>query len=169
MRHLEALLRRVVLALLASLTACASGAPPSATRFVSPSATQDAILYVMRTDSAPRQGKVEILVDGARVASLPDNRFTWIRIRPGSHDVVVAPRDAFSHVGLEVRIEAEAGKSYLLQYLARDDGGPTLVYGHGRRAIDVAPSSAGYQRVAVLPGRMIDRVVRELPFVEPTM
>lgn len=168
MRHPASPRRLVLLAVFAALVGCASGGRP-APGFESPQATQDAILYVMRTDSTPRQGNVDVIVDGKRVAALPDNRFTWVRVPAGYRDVVVAPADAFSYVGLEIRIHAQAGKSYLLQYLAREDGGPALVYGHGRRAVGVAPSSTGFQRLAVLPDQMIDRVVRDLRYAEPTL
>lgn len=107
----------LIFALMAS--ACAT-APKNATSFTD---TQigvpdeaNSVVVVYRKMVPPVLYSVNVSLDGARVATLPNRSFTWFYVKPGPHELKISWPALAMIPGSKVGLTAEAGKVHYVEF-----------------------------------------------------
>lgn len=108
-----------------------------------------------------------ILLNGQRVAPLPNGTFTVVKVKPGSYEITMEKEQwsSGSWTGT-TRIDVQPGKNYylLLQLLYRNTSGLVLV---GPTPIFTREAVSEGQRWSLLEERAGASLIRTLPFVDP--
>jgi len=123
--------------LLAALSGC-SALSPSGAKFATLSqptaSTAKALVYVYRVTDGRWVGRVNISVDGKKIAGIGDWEYSWCRVTPGDHtfraewgfmDKPMMEGGQFDAKTLNVTIEPN--KIYYVCYAIRENGQPTTM------------------------------------------
>jgi hypothetical protein len=109
------------------------------TDIYSPPAMEDAgVIYFYRDTTMPTKVNLDVKIDDEKMALLPPNRFTWLKISPGKYKVSVG-YPSFPDMSAKSEITVEAGKSYLFKYWSTSGGGSVPIFGANGAAIAFIP------------------------------
>ena len=123
-----------------------------------------ATIYVLRTNSSPNRGNVQIGVDGKTLMSLPDNRYTWFQVPVGVR-VLSAGYPSTPDMTARLTMILSSGQTYILRYSAGDRGTSLS----GKYAVPVTPGTTArgrfWTRLELLTDNDISRWAQELEYV----
>lgn len=83
----------------------------------------------------PTKANVEFKIDNIRVALLPDDCFTWVKVQSGQH-ILSASYDPLLGLTARLPIIVESHKTYAFQYEGQASGGVGVpLYGNDGKVI----------------------------------
>lgn len=151
------------------LTSCAHLKEIPAQQYVAPPKSDLATIYLYRTNSMPTKANVEFKVDNTRVALLPDDSFTWIKVQPGQH-ILAASYDPLLGLTARLPITVEPRKTYAIQYQGQASGGTGYpLYGNDGKVIGYVDSDRkAWTKLEEFPIDQINDLVLYTKFVFST-
>ncbi len=158
-------LASLLLLALSGFSGCVSMAEIPTQAYVPPPSSQLATIFVYRVSATPTKANIAVKVDDRPMATLPDNRFTWIQVPKGKHVVAAGYRTMYDFFA-KLELDLEEGHSYILQY----DAGmrrPTLL---GKLTDPTPPAGVTFvgqywTRIRVKPESEIPQAIAKLPYV----
>ena len=115
---------------LAALQGCASTRDIPTSTYSQPAPDGETIVYFYRDATMPTRANLDVKIDGKKVALLPPNRFTWIKVRPGRHALSVG-YPSTPDMSAKFELIAEVDKIYVFKYLSSAGGGIVPLMGPG--------------------------------------
>lgn len=129
-------IRFVACMILGAIQGCASVPDVPTVRYTPPQSSKELVtLYFLRNDSMPTRLTARILVNGKKLALLPDNSFTWVQVSPGQLDIGVEFNPIAMVKSAHLQIATKGSESYFVRYAGSIEEGATSqlpIYSSGK-------------------------------------
>ena len=157
----------LVLILTLSVQGCVSTRDIPTSVYSPPTPDSAAVVYFYRDRTMPTGANLDVKIDGQKIALLPPNSFTWVKVSAGNRLVSVG-YPSLPDMSAKSEVQLEAGKEYILKYLSSSGGGTVPIFGpNGAFAGTIQMGPKPWTRLQQEPIENLEKVTSSYRFVVP--